>query len=105
MYPRICLDNYYETIRGILREVDKIYNLPTMQNQKLTLIIKKEFCKECGFCIHVCPDNALRFSTTFNSKGYHPVKWKGECKFCGQCYIICPDYVIEVSDNEETMAG
>jgi 2-oxoglutarate ferredoxin oxidoreductase subunit delta len=68
------------------------------------LRIKEEFCKGCGFCINFCPDDALQFKNSFNSRGYHPVKWKGECSFCGRCYIVCPDYAIEIED-EETLEG
>lgn len=61
--------------------------------------IKEEFCKECGFCILYCPDNALEFHSDYNSKGFHPVKWKGDCSFCGRCYIVCPDFAIEIHNE------
>ena len=74
-----------------------------MSREKKKLILNEEFCKGCGFCISFCPDDALEFNNYFNSKGYHPVKWKGDCKFCGLCYMVCPDYVIEVAENEKTL--
>lgn len=66
--------------------------------------IKQEYCKECGLCIHFCTDEALRFDDDFNSRGYHPVKWKGDCSFCGKCYIVCPDYAVEITEDE-TLEG
>ncbi len=62
--------------------------------------IKESFCKECGFCVYVCPDKALKYSDDFNSAGYHPVKWSGGCSFCGKCYIICPDFAIEIGEDK-----
>jgi 2-oxoglutarate ferredoxin oxidoreductase subunit delta len=67
---------------------------------KKGLKIKKEFCKECGLCVHFCPDGALQSGDGFNSRGYHPVEWNGECSFCGRCYIVCPDYAIEIKEDE-----
>ena len=68
--------------------------------KKNNIKIKVDFCKACGYCVSFCPDNALEFSSDFNSKGYRPVKWKGNCRFCGICYIVCPDYVIEIEEYE-----
>jgi 2-oxoglutarate ferredoxin oxidoreductase subunit delta len=72
----------------------------TPKDKKKTVDVKEEFCKECGICIKFCPDNALEVQEKFNSRSYHPVKWKGECSFCGRCYIVCPDYAIEIKDEE-----
>lgn len=63
------------------------------------LILKEEYCKECGLCIKFCPDKALKYSADFNSKGFHPVNWNGSCSFCGMCYIVCPDFVIEIEED------
>lgn len=69
------------------------------------LKIRQEFCKECGLCINFCPDESLEYDEKFNSKGYHPIKWKGDCRFCGMCYTVCPDNVIEIEEYEETVEG
>lgn len=61
--------------------------------------INESFCKECGFCINICPDKALEYSKDFNAAGYHPVKWSGNCSFCGKCYIVCPDFAIEIGKD------
>ena len=67
--------------------------------KKRVLRIEKEFCKECGLCINICPDKALDFSDKFNAKGYHPIHWKGNCRLCGLCYQVCPDCVIEIVEE------
>lgn len=68
--------------------------------KKKAVQINEEFCKECGICIKFCPEGTLGLKNTFNSKGFHPVKWKSDCSLCGICYIVCPDYAIEIEDDE-----
>ncbi|MDA3793416.1 MAG: ferredoxin family protein [Elusimicrobia bacterium] len=63
--------------------------------------MNEEFCKNCGYCIAVCPDDALKVTDKFNSMGYHPVRWTGKCSLCGQCYIVCPDNAVEIKEKEE----
>ena len=83
--------------------------MPTMtpeQTKTKTITINEEFCKQCGLCIKFCPDNALAFQKKFNSKGFHPIAWKGDCRFCGMCFIMCPDLVIQIKekDTDENIA-
>ena len=67
---------------------------------KLCVKLKPHHCKGCGYCIKVCPDNALEFEKHFNASGYRPVRWKGDCKLCGLCYKVCPDHGIEIDEQE-----
>ncbi len=61
------------------------------------LLIDKELCKACGYCIHFCPKEALFFSEEMNQKSYTPVQVdKEKCIFCGTCYTVCPDTVFEI---------
>ncbi|MGC9329760.1 MAG: indolepyruvate ferredoxin oxidoreductase subunit alpha [Candidatus Hinthialibacter sp.] len=60
------------------------------------VVINKDRCKGCGFCIEFCPTHALRFSEDFNALGYHyPVRIEEvECTGCDQCGAFCPDFAI-----------
>ncbi len=93
-------------------------------NMEKQLKINKEACKGCGLCIGVCPDKALEFDKSYNSKGVHPIKLNKryesqtsineaelqttevngkenkKCRLCGQCYLICPDSAVEIINEE-----
>jgi 2-oxoglutarate ferredoxin oxidoreductase subunit delta len=55
-------------------------------------------CKECRFCVDLCPREVLALSTDTNAKGYHypvvaPGK-EGACVHCEFCTLVCPEYAI-----------
>ncbi len=60
------------------------------------VVIDKELCKGCGFCIEFCPTKVLEFSEEFNSRGYHPprIARPDACTGCDLCGIYCPDFAI-----------
>ncbi len=60
------------------------------------IIIDKERCKGCGFCVEFCPTQVLALDEEFNAKGYHPPKVVDldYCTGCDLCGMYCPDYAI-----------
>jgi len=64
------------------------------------LVIHKNSCKACGFCIDQCPKNALKFGEEFNESGYAAVETDDIlCNKCGICYRVCPDSVFELFEE------
>lgn len=60
------------------------------------VVILKERCKGCGFCVEFCPREVLALSTEFNSKGYHPpyTVQQEQCLDCRLCETLCPEFAI-----------
>jgi len=59
------------------------------------VFIRVERCKGCAFCVEFCPQQVLKLSGDFNSKGFHfPVVVKSNCINCTLCVSLCPDYAI-----------
>jgi 2-oxoglutarate ferredoxin oxidoreductase subunit delta len=66
----------------------------------LTLKIKEEYCKSCGFCIQSCPKKAIKKCGRFNKNGHEVIEVDNNaCTKCGSCYTVCPDYVFEIADE------
>lgn len=65
------------------------------------LVISKQRCKSCGYCIVNCPQKCITLSEDFNNAGYKYVLVdKDKCIVCGICYLVCPDGVFEVAGKE-----
>ena len=63
------------------------------------IVIDSEHCKGCALCIFACPQNVIRQSCAFNSKGYQPAELAdalGGCTGCAVCALVCPDAAITV---------
>ena len=85
----------------------KLWRTPFDHAEKVTkpakVIINKESCKGCGYCVEFCPKDALAVSDELNQKGYTPPKVadKHKCLGCGFCEIICPEFAISVEHDED----
>jgi 2-oxoglutarate ferredoxin oxidoreductase subunit delta len=62
------------------------------------IVINRELCKGCGFCVTVCPQGLIGLEEGLNAKSYHPAITvdNGSCNACSLCAVICPDLAIEV---------
>ena len=80
----------------------KLWRKPFDQDEKAPrlskVIIDRERCKGCGYCVEFCPRGALEMSQEMNSKGYLLPRLVDEskCLGCGLCDVICPDFGIYV---------
>lgn len=60
--------------------------------EKAKVVINVDECKGCGYCIAICPSEALSFAEGLNKYGFHPAQWSGNrCSGCGFCYYTCPE--------------
>lgn len=46
-------------------------------------------CLGCGFCVQVCPTNAISITKDENSQIKYLIDM-GKCIFCGNCEYYCP---------------
>lgn len=56
----------------------------------LPVEIYKSWCKGCGICVAVCPQDVLAMA----ADGYPYAKDPDACTSCGNCDIHCPDFAI-----------
>ena len=65
---------------------------------RFRIVIDKERCKGCEFCVSVCKHGVLAMTHKLNAKGDHyPETLKtSRCTGCQQCVVICPDVAIEI---------
>jgi len=87
----------------------KLWRTPFDQAEKATrpgkVLINKERCKGCGYCVEFCPREALRMTEELSPKGYNlaAVADESKCLSCGLCEVICPEFAIYLasSDNKD----
>lgn len=73
-----------------------------MQEKKEYCVrIDAQACKECGYCIAVCPKNIFSQASYFNKKGYRAVQAENEAKCigCRRCFFACPDFAIDIEEK------
>lgn len=60
--------------------------------------INPDYCKACGWCLNVCPNEVLDFGQVVNKMGYHAVvpDENKKCVACKRCGIMCPEGAISV---------
>jgi 2-oxoglutarate ferredoxin oxidoreductase subunit delta len=62
------------------------------------IIIDKELCKGCGYCVDACPLGVIVIEKRFNKKGFFPASAAHieKCTGCSMCAHMCPEIAIEV---------
>jgi 2-oxoglutarate ferredoxin oxidoreductase subunit delta len=72
------------------------------QRVKGTIVINRELCKGCLYCVDACPRQAIAVEEHFNTQGYFPARFlhADRCTGCGFCALVCPDIAIEVWREE-----
>ncbi len=70
---------------------------------KGTIVIDRELCKGCKYCLASCPKGSIAVDEKFNSMGYFPVRFKHpeKCTGCAVCARMCPEIAIEVWKEED----
>lgn len=60
--------------------------------------VEPKYCKGCGYCVTVCPNNLLRIGEEKNLIGLHVAEQiqTNLCTACRLCAIICPESAITV---------
>ena len=86
----------------------KLWRTPFDQAKKATkpgiVLINKERCKGCEYCVDFCPRGVLEMTKELNPKGYALAAVTNEslCLGCGLCEVLCPEFAIHViSSNNE----
>jgi len=68
--------------------------------KKGKVIINRELCKGCYYCLRACPVKVLEKDPDPNSTGTYPARMvsseAGKCIACANCFEVCPDVCIDV---------
>jgi 2-oxoglutarate ferredoxin oxidoreductase subunit delta len=67
------------------------------------IIIDKELCKGCAYCVNACPTGVIAVEERFNKKGFFPASSEhpDKCTGCAICAQMCPEIAIEVYKEVE----
>lgn len=66
---------------------------------KWSVTLDTQMCKDCKFCIQVCPVEVFEQAKEPNRMGWFPIRVAHEenCVGCMLCFQYCPDFVINVA--------
>jgi 2-oxoglutarate ferredoxin oxidoreductase subunit delta len=67
------------------------------------IVIDKELCKGCSYCVNACPIGVIAVEERFNKKGFFPAfpEHPDKCTGCAICAQMCPEIAIEVYKEVE----
>jgi len=67
------------------------------------IVINKELCKGCYYCIDSCPLGVIGIEERFNKKGLFPASplFLEKCTGCCICAQMCPEVAIEVYREDD----
>jgi len=62
------------------------------------IVIDRELCKGCAYCVDACPLGVIVIEKGFNKKGFFPASSGNpeKCTGCCMCAQVCPEVAIEV---------
>lgn len=62
------------------------------------IMIDRELCKGCGYCVNACQLGLIVIEEKFNKKGVFPAHavQDEKCTGCCMCAEMCPEIAIEV---------
>ncbi len=66
------------------------------------IVIDRELCKGCKYCIMACPKGSIVIDRSYNSTGYYPAYFARpeQCTGCAMCAEMCPEIAIDVWREE-----
>jgi 2-oxoglutarate ferredoxin oxidoreductase subunit delta len=72
--------------------------VPVKHPGQFEVILTRDMCKACGFCLNVCPTDVFKWDAKVNSAGWFPVEVAHEenCVGCMLCFQLCPDFCLTV---------
>ncbi|MEW6001394.1 MAG: ferredoxin family protein [Nitrospirota bacterium] len=69
------------------------------------IVIDKELCKGCAYCVDACHLGVIIIEDKFNRKGFFPAQAEHleKCTGCAICAQMCPEIAIEVYREERAV--